>query len=163
MIRKQRFAKEGWDALKDLKMAYWEFRDICFRDVDEPIVASIYHKITLDYAKCNPLGELRNHGAMHLAQITATDFMNFVSLAKANGLRFYIDTDGLYSMPSLKHVNILYNEEQAEILAGIVGRMMNDKVNHSHMMDKLPLQKRIDSVHCSPKSSSQKPYTPGRD
>ena len=164
VIRKQRFAEDGWEALKDLKMAYWEFRDVYFRDVDEPIIASVYNKITLEYARCNSLGEMLQNGPLHLAQITSTDFMNFVSLAKANHLRFFIDTEGLYATPSLKHVNVIFNESQSEKLAGIIDRMMDDKVAYSHIMDRPALQSLINNIQSGTTPPTRRSFTtPGRE
>jgi len=149
VIRKERFAEEGWAALSDLKMAYWEFRDVYFKDIDAPLIASVYNKIRLEYAKSDHITELMAHGPMHLKQITIDDFMNFVSLAKANGLRFHIDNDGVYSIPSLDHVNVIFNESQIDILQGITARMLNEKISGSHSLDCKPLETRLADIHTS--------------
>jgi len=163
VIRKEHFAQQGWDALAGLNMAYFEFRDVCYKAVDEPLVAAVYNKITLEYAKCDPITELMEHGPMHLAQISSTDFMNFVSLAKANGFRFYIDTDGIYAKPSLEHVNVIYNEEQTHLLQAIKARMIHDKVNHSHVVDRPALQARLSDIDTPGKAVSRNRHIPSRD
>ena len=63
------------------------------------------------------------------------DFMNFVSLAKSSGLRFYIDNLGEYAISSLTTISVLYNEYQTEKMQGIMDRMVEDKVNNSHVID----------------------------
>ena len=133
VIRKERFAEEGWSALEDLKMAYWEFRDVYFKACDEPLVAAAYNSITLQYAKCDALSDL--HEPLHMIDVPVTDFMNFVSLAKANCLRFYIDNVGDYAVPSLENVHVLYSEHQTDKLRGILERMMDDKVEFSHVLE----------------------------
>ncbi len=147
VIRKERFAAEGWEALKSLKMAYWEFRDVYYKAVDEPLIASVYNKITLEYAKSDPIADLLNRGSIHLVKIPADDFMNFVSLAKANDLRFHIDTDGIYSVPSLDHVSVIYNTSQTSLLQAITGRMMNDK--STNMSFCMPLETRLSGIQLS--------------
>lgn len=132
VIRRDRFAEEGWDALKDLKEAYWEFRDVYFKACDEPLIAAVYNSIRLQYAKCDPLAEL--HEPVHMIDVSVTDFMNFVSLAKANNLHFYID-NGDFGTPSLETVHVIYSEYQSEKLRGILDRMMNDKVKFSHVLE----------------------------
>lgn len=135
VIRKDRFAEEGWDCVANLKPAYWEFRDVYYKDVDEPIIASVYQHIALQYAKCDSLGDLRKFGPMRMQKVPLQDFMNFVSLAKGNKLRFYIDTLGEYDKPSLVNINVLYNVCQQEKMDGIIQRMIDDKVSFSHVLD----------------------------
>lgn len=149
VTRKDRFASEGWNAVSHLTPAYWEFRDVYYRAADEPLIASAYNSIVLQYAKCDSLQSLRERGPLRLQKIPAADFMNFVSLAKANKLRFYIDNLGDYAVPSLTTINVLYNEHQEPKMAGIVDRMLQDKVNHSHILDTPqhpPLQAQIQSI-----------------
>lgn len=147
-IRKARFADEGYAALADIKPSCWNFQDIYYRAVDEPIVASVYNMITLEYAKCNPLQELMQFGELCMEDLPLNNFMNFVSLAKANGLRFYIDTRGDFATPSFDTIHVVYNECQKEKMASIIDRLINDKVVYSHAldMDQPSLQKRIDDI-----------------
>lgn len=137
VIRKERFADEGWDALKNLKPAYWEFRDVYYKACDEPLIAAAYNSITLIFAKCDPLNDLvsiSKQSPLRLIDIPqGQEFMNFVSLAKANQLRFYIDNIGQFATPSLDKVRVIYNEHQGEKLKGILERMVVDKISFSHM------------------------------
>ena len=135
-LRMNRFAREGWESVVDYNQAYYEFRDVYYKACDEPLVASVYNSITLAYAKCDPLEELTRlaeQSPLCLADISVGDFMNFVSLAKANHLRFYIDNIGQFALPSLDKVRVIYNEHQKGLLESIVERMMDDKVAHSHI------------------------------
>jgi len=135
VIRKEKFATESYDALEDLVPAYFEFRDVYYKDIDEPIVASIYNSIKLAYAKCDPLLELKERGDLALKKIPSMDFMNFVSLAKANNLKFYIDNTGDYAVPSLDHVNVIYNTYNKEKISNIMNYMMETTIEQSHMIE----------------------------
>lgn len=135
VVRKERFATEGWDCVANLKPAYWEFRDVYYKDCDAPIIASVYQHITLQYAQPNSIGELRDHGVLSLQKVPVKDFMNFVSLAKANHLRFYVDTRGDFEKPVLDTVNVVYNDHQKGKMSEIMGRMVKDKVTFSHIME----------------------------
>ena len=162
MIRKDRFAEEGFAALADLRPAYWEFRDVYYKAADEDLVAGVYNRIALSYAKCNPLMDLKERGELRLTKIPASDFMNFVSLAKANKLRFYIDNDGDFALPSLDHINVIYNAHQEEKLQGITERMVHDKVEYSHMLDIPPysaLSAKLQSIE-KRKQEIQKAHPP---
>lgn len=134
VIRKERFAEEGYAALADLRPSYFEFRDVYYRDLDAPLVAGVYNRINLSYAKCNSLMEMKERGDLRLEKIPRADFMNFVSLAKANGLRFYIDNDGDFANPSIDLVNVIYNGYQEGKLSGIKQRMVTDKVQHGQII-----------------------------
>ena len=141
-LREERFAEEGWAALSGVKPSYWEMRDIHYKESDEPIIASVYQSVTLDYAHDNDLRELLDRGPIDLLSVSATDFMNFVSLAKANDLRFYIDKRGDFTTPDFEHVNIIYNQSQFDLITGITARMLDDKVEHSHLLDQ-PLHPKL--------------------
>lgn len=145
VIRKDKFAEQGWDCVANLKPAYWEFRNVYYRECDEPIIASVYQQITLPYAKCDSLSELKSRGPMRLKKIPASDFMNFVSLAKALKLRFYIDTNGDFEKPSLDNIHVLYNEHQQQKMDEVVDRMIKDKVDFSHILD-TPARPALNSV-----------------
>lgn len=134
VIRKEKFATEGWEALAGLTPAYWEIRDVYYKAADEPLVAAAYNSIVLQYAKCNDLSSLQSRGELCLQKVPASDFMNFVSLAKANNLRFYIDNLGDFAVPSFETINVLYNKRQEETLLDIVTRMIEDNAEYSHVL-----------------------------
>lgn len=127
VILKERFAEEGYEAIQNLKPMYWEYRDVHYKEIDEPLIARAYNSIRLAYAKPNDLMDLTERGPVCLKKIPYADFMNFVSLAKANNLRFYIDNRGEYAVPSLKTVNVLFNEYQKEKMHAITNRLMSEK------------------------------------
>lgn len=131
-IRKERFAAEGWAALENLVPVYWEFREVYYKACDEPLIASVYNAITLEYARCTPLDDM--YGNRLLLSVPLEDFMNFVSLAKANKVKFYIDNLGDYAIPSLVDVHVVYCEHQSETIYGIMERLVNDKVSGSHII-----------------------------
>ena len=147
VIRKEKFAKEGFAALADLRPSYFEFRDVYYKAADEPLVAGIYNRISLCYAKPNALMEMRERGDLRLTKIPASDFMNFVSLAKANNVRFYIDHDGDFANPSLDEINVIYNGCQENKILGIKNRMVDDKIQFSHLTAQHPaLSSKIRSI-----------------
>jgi len=141
-VRKERFAEEGYAALANMNPNSWVFRDIYYRAVDEPIIASVCSKMRLEYAKCNSLEELSQYGEMAMLDIPEGDFMNFVSLAKTNGLRFYIDTNGDYAVPAFDTVHVLYNTCQEEKIAGVFARLCSDKISDKQLSDPLPTLER---------------------
>ena len=144
-VRKERFADEGYAALQHLNPNYWDFRDIYYRAVDAPLIASVFHMMTLQYAKPDSLETLSQYGPTAVQVIPASNFMNFVSLAKSNGLRFYIDVHGDYTVPSFDSIPVLYNTCQEDKLQGIVSRLIHDRVAFSHTLDAHPpLENRIE-------------------
>ena len=155
VVRKERFAKEGYSALADLKPSCWDFRDVHYRAIDEPMVAAAYNDITLQYAKCNSLSDLKRRGEIRLERVPLSNFMNFVSLAKTNGLRFYLDNRGDFAFPSLDTIHVIYNESQQELMSAILERIIHDKVNYSHITDlpHPPLQNVIEDIALQPNRS----------
>lgn len=145
-LREARFAEEGWDCLADVKPSYWEMRDIHYKESDEAIIVSVYQSVTLDYAHDNDLREVLDHGPIDMLSVSATDFMNFVSLAKANDLRFYIDKRGDFAAPDFEHVNVIYNQSQFDLISSITPRMLDDKVEHSHLLDQQSHPKLADAI-----------------
>lgn len=158
VIQKERFANEGYEALAGLKPCYWEFRDVYYKAADAPLIAAAYNRITLSYAKCDELASILEQGDICLQKIPVNDFMNFVSLAKANNLHFYIDTRGEYDVPALDTVNVIYNQYQEDKMQRIMGRMVNDKVEFSHMLPlefKPSLNSVIKSIETKPQKSKK--------
>lgn len=129
-IRKELFASEGWSALADLKPTRWEFRDVYYKACDEPLIFAAYYSVTLDYAKCNSLSDML--GERSMTYVPSMDFMNFVTLAKANGVKFYIDTLCEYAPASPDFIPVLYCTHQLEKLYGIFTRLTTDKITASH-------------------------------
>jgi len=133
VIRKEHFAEQGWQSMKDLKPSYWEFRDVYYKACDEPLVAAVYNSITLQYSKCDLLADLPE--PVDMIDVPKKDFMNFVSLAKTNKLRFYIDHFGDFAVPSLDNIHVIYSQHQSEKLYGVLTRMLSDKIEFSHVLE----------------------------
>lgn len=76
VIRKERFAEEGWDCLADVKPSYWEFRDVYYKEADAALVAEAYHAVTLQYAKPDDLSTLMCNGPIEMMDISCSDLMN---------------------------------------------------------------------------------------
>lgn len=131
-VRKERFATEGWPSLANLQPVRWEFRDIYYKQCDEALIYAAFYAVTLDYAKCNDLNDM--YGERLVAFVPHMDFMNFVSLAKANGLKFYIDALSEYAPATPDFVPVLYCAHQTEKLYGIFTRLTEDKVTAGHWL-----------------------------
>lgn len=155
VTRRDRFANESFACLEDMRPSYWEFRSVYYHSIDAPDVAAVYNQISLEYARPNTLQDLLSHDAVSQRDFPATDFMNFVSLAKANHLRFFIDT-GIYDVPSIDHIHVIYNNNQNEDIMGIISRMMHDKVQNSHFIEpsapQPSLKQRINCIQQIPKA-----------
>lgn len=157
VIRKDHFAKEGFSAIAELRPSYWEFRNVYYKATDEPLVAGTYNRIALSYAKPDSLMSLRERGPLALTSIPAADFMNFVSLAKANNLRFYIDHDGDFAIPALESINIVFNEHQEDKMLSIKDRMARDKIEFSHVLPRKhpSLAQTLDSIESTTQKRPQ--------
>lgn len=141
------FAEKGYEAIKDLNPLYFETRWLTYRSVDEPIVAKTINNIRYSYAKCNSLLEIKGHGDTRVVSIPINDFRNFVSLAKANNLPFYVDYDGLLDEPSLSCLQIAYGSYHEPLVNGIIDRILSDKVQFSHYeTSSNTLDKRIEEA-----------------
>jgi len=132
-IRRERFASESWDVLKDLVPAYFELRTVYYNKIDEPLIAKVYNSFKFEYARCDSLMELKERGEIGLKIIPASDFMNFVSFAKANKLKFYIDYMGDYAPCSLNEIPVIYNLYNEEKILSIIDHLMDATIYESHM------------------------------
>jgi len=162
-ILKDRFATEGWECVKDVNVSYWEYRDVYYKEIDAPHIATAYQAVTLPYAKDNDLGDLKRRGDIEMIDIPAAnpaDLMNFVSHAKANGVRFFIDKHGAYSKPSLDKIHIIYNTSQRELVQNIAVQIINDKVSYSHLVgnsSQMALEEKIQAAELQPRASNSQP------
>ena len=149
-IKQQQFAKRSFEAFQDLQVTQWKFRNVYYKEADETIVAAVINDIRTRYAKCNLLNDIKKGGGdlAHIA-VPQDNFANFVSLAKANNLKFYIDNRGSYYKPNFSEYHIIYNRHQEAIVQQIRNRMLYEKVEQSHAVSvrveqALPLHHRID-------------------
>ncbi len=150
-IRERDFAEKGWDCISNLRPAYFEVRKVSYAAIDEPSIATAFHDATLRYAKRNELSEILSRGGPEaLYSIPKEDFMNFVSLAKANGVPFYLDNLGEYEVPSLDSINVVYSTRDQEMVYAILDRIVNEKIGSSHLVpddERRPaLQRKIEQA-----------------
>lgn len=151
--RDKRFAEEGYEAIKDLNPAYYETRTLTYREVDEPYIASVLNSIRFAYAKCNDLRTVSIPGFEIVSYIDVPlgDMMNFVSLAKANKVPFYLDFFGKFGKPNLEKIRVVYSPSKENMMNGIVERMINEKFDLSHINTsidgKLPSIKNNHPIH----------------
>lgn len=145
--REKRFAAEGYEALKDLNPAYFETRQLTYKEIDEPFVASVLNSIRYAYAKSNALNDVKVPGinTVSVLDVPVDDMMNFVSLAKANKLPFYLDCFGKFSKANFETVRAVYRPENDALVDGIVARMINEKFEFSHINTSLEGNANLDS------------------
>lgn len=133
--REKKFATEGYDAIKDLNPAYYETRKLTYKEIDEPFIASVLNSIGFAYAKSDSLQTVSIPGidVVSYIDVPVNDMMNFVSLAKANKVPFYLDYFGKFGTPNLEKIRVVYSSSKDNIMDGIVSRMINEKFDLSHI------------------------------
>lgn len=133
--REKRFAKEGYEAIQDLSYAYTETRQLTFKNVDEPFVASVLNSIRFAYAKCDSIDKVKIPGINKFSylDLPVEDLMNFVSLAKANNIPFHIDFFGRFGEPKLEDLRIVYSPDKDGIMRDLTSRMVSEKIELSHI------------------------------
>ena len=151
-IKLEEFTKHSFEALSHLQVSTWKFRNVYYKEIDEPIIAAVINDIRSRYAKCNLLSDIKKGGTGlgHIA-IPQDNFANFVSLAKANDLEFYIDNRGSFYKPNFEEFHVIYNTKQEEIIEQIKNRMMFEMIEMSHAVtdeqrQSISLQNRITDV-----------------
>lgn len=146
----KRFATEGYDAIKDLNPAYYETRQLTYKEIDEPFVAGVLNSIRFAYAKCNSLQSVKipDCDIVSYIDVPVGDMMNFVSLVKANHVPFYLDFYGKFANPNFETVRVIYSPAKEPVMKDILKRMVNEKFELSHINTGLPqsisLEKQID-------------------
>lgn len=134
-IIEDRFAEESWDCIRSYLPCYFEIRKVSYAAADEPYITSAFQSATLRYARSDDLQAVEARGgSFRLFNIPKEDFMNFVSLAKANELSFFIDAMGYFETPSLKKVSVIYSSTDEALLQGILTRIVGEKVEASHLI-----------------------------
>lgn len=126
------FASKQYDAIKDYSPSYSELRYLYYKSCDEEIIAKIINKITFRYAKCETISEIRTNGEIKTIIIPYEDAMNFVSLAKAQHLKFHFDVEGYRSTPSFDTIGVIINDYEEPRVKRILARIIEDKINYSH-------------------------------
>lgn len=140
--REKRFATEGYAAINDLNPAYYETRQLTYKEIDEPLVASVLNTIRFAYAKSDCLQSVKipDVEMFSFIDVPVEDMMNFVSLAKANKVLFYLDCFGKFGKANFETMRIVYNPLQDEIMKSIVSRMIDEKFKLSHIATSLDAQ-----------------------
>lgn len=133
--REKRFATEGYEAIKELNPAYYETRQLTYKEIDEPYVASVLNSIRFAYAKSDGLHTVNAPGVdlVSFVDVPVSDMMNFVSLAKANKVPFYLDCFGKFGKPNFETIRVVYSPLKDEMMNQIVRRMVVEKVQFSHI------------------------------
>ena len=157
-IMKEHFAEQGWDCLRNLDISYYEYRDVYYKEIDAPHIATAYQAVTLPYVQDNDLGELKRHGNIEMIDISTANpdnIKNFVSHCKKNNIRFFIDKHGVYAKPSLDKIHIIYNTSQRELVQDIAVQMLSDKVTYSHLVGhtaQMALEEKINAAAGLPRT-----------
>lgn len=161
-LLEDKFATEGFGAIKDLNPAYYETRQLTYKEIDEPFVASVLNSIRFAYAKSDGLDKVRVPGTdmVSFIDMPVDDMMNFVSLAKANNVPFYLDFSGKFGQPNFEKLRVVYSPLKDAMMHNIVERIITEKCSLDHIKttpdDALPLENRIkDARHVQIVDSSK--------
>lgn len=145
---KKRFAQEGWNCIRDLNPCYWEIRKIHYRAIDEPIIARVYNAIAYQYTNSLDKQAIDYDGDIQLHKVSKNNFMNFVSEAKAQNLRYHIDFKGEYSDTSLDYINVIIRSSSEPIINRVFDEMLSFKAENDHKLSMImpSLSQQIDEV-----------------
>lgn len=137
-ILERDFSQKGWESVASLCPSYFKIRKISFISSDEPYIATAFKDATLRFARRDEINTIKERGGeLRLHKIPSDPpaaFMNFVSLAKANGLPFYLDNLGWYETPSLAYVNVIYSSKDEDLICAILERIVTDTIDNSHVV-----------------------------
>ena len=136
-IMKTRFADEGWDCIKNLKVCYWVNRKIYYNSADEPVIAGIFNYITHQFTNAIDVSKLSNDDKLSLHKIYKADFMNFVSEASAQDLDYAIDFKGRYAKPSLEFINVITRTSDNNIVQEIIDSNLEFKADYTIAANRL--------------------------
>ncbi len=159
-ILERSFAAEGWESIIGLQPTYFEVRKIHFISSDEPYIATAFRDSTLRFARRDDLTTIERRGGelrLHLIPADPEEvFMNFVSLAKANHLPFYLDNLGRFETASLAYINVIYSSRDEELMFAILDRIVTETVDNSHVVpdeERPALQEIISNAEHIPPSA----------
>lgn len=133
--RDRLFATKGFEAIKDLNPVYYETRKLSYKEIDEPFIASVLNSIRFSFAKSDDLQTVRVPGldVVSFIDVPVDNMMNFVSLAKANNVPFYLDFYGKFGRSNLEKIRVVYSASKDNIMNKIVERMVSEKIELSHI------------------------------
>ena len=161
--REKKFATKGYESIMELNPAYYETRQLTYKEIDEPFVASVLNTIRFAYAKSDELHVVKNPNidAFSYIDLPVGDMMNFVSLAKANHVPFYLDCFGKFGKPGMDSIRIIYSPTKDKMMGDIVRRMVDEKFQLSHIRTSLDssspsLDKKIDQAQHVKLNAAQK-------
>ena len=153
--REKKFATMGFDAISNLNPAYYETRQLTYKEIDEPFIASVLNTIRFAYAKSDNLHDVRNPelDIVSFVDVPVGDMMNFVSLTKSNHVPFYLDCFGKFGRANLETIRVVYNPADNVMMKSIVHRMIDEKFTLSHINTTLDsssvsLDKKIYQANC---------------
>jgi len=148
---KNRFAQEGWNCIKNLNPCYWEKRKVHYKEIDEPIIASVYNSVVYNYTNSLDKQAIDYDGNISIHKIPITNFMNFVSLSKAYNLRYYIDFNGQYDETSLDFINVVTRKSSDELVHEIMDSMLKFKIESQQKLALVTpsLNKQIEDISIS--------------
>jgi len=160
------FVKDGWESIANLRASYFEVRRVSYSASDEPYIAAAFQTATLRYAQPDDLLTVENRGGMlQLHTVPKEDFMNFVSLAKANKLAFYIDHFGTFQTAALDKVNVVCSSSDNDLAHDIMNRIVDEKVALGHIVpeeERPALDDVLHQAECLPRNM-QKNLSKGHD
>lgn len=131
-IKDAKFASQGWNSLAGLQPAKWVTRSVFCKESDAALVESLYQQIHCKFAKGDSLQDMKAFGPLETYDILASDFDNFVSLAHANMLPFYVDTEGKVKTPTPAHINVVTAQCHRPKTLGVLERIVNANITLAH-------------------------------
>lgn len=138
-VVEQKFVSEGYDAIMDLAPTLYETRQLTYKEIDEPIIASILNAIRFAYAKSSILNKVVLPGTdlVYIIDIPVDLMMNFVSLATANKIEYHIDFIGRFSTPNFEKLCIAYNPMHYDMMCSISERLIEEKFEYDKISTNL--------------------------
>lgn len=110
------------------EQTHFEYRDITFKKVDEPIIMGQVYKIR--WQDKGPTHRAALIGDVTAKYVSYNNIHNFISLANANNFKFAIDYKGEFAKPTKDFVPVLFNSEKNYKYNDIMSRINSDKVKY---------------------------------
>lgn len=125
------------------EQTHFEYRNIIFKKIDEPIIMGQLYKI--EWQNKGPIHRANFIGDVTAKYVSYNNIENFVSLATANGLKFAIDYKGEFKKPLKDFVPVLFNTDKMYKYNDIMNRINHDKVNY-HAIGEMNLPYLTDAI-----------------
>ena len=133
IIRKN-FATEGFQCIEEYRPARWEYRNIYYKEVDEPQIIAAFNDLCFEFAQADSIFTLKERGDCCMVDLAIGDLYEFVARAKKEKLRFHIDNNGKFAVPSLENIHIIYNQCDEEKMMDILKAMTKQNALQSHLL-----------------------------